>query len=151
MTFRLLRIAAVAAWAACALASPAAEEETAPRLPVVWEAPDALRALYERHLAPPSGDDAKDRGAWRRWFRDVRTRAPTIAAAEGWVSAVVDIREEKDRTRVVLTPGSRAVIALVDIQFRGDLAGDGEWRAQRRESLRANWQLGVGQPFRQAA
>ena len=44
MTFRLLRIAAVAAWAACALASPAAEEETAPRLPVVWEAPDALRA-----------------------------------------------------------------------------------------------------------
>jgi len=151
VTLRFLRLAVLAAVAAGALPSLAADEEPRPpRLPVVWEAPDALRVLYERHLPPPA-EATQDRGAWRRWFRDVRARAPGIAAAEGWVSATVDIREEQDRTRVVLTPGSRAVVAGIDIQFRGDIAGEGEWRAQRRESLRTGWQLAAGQPFRQAA
>lgn len=150
MTARFLRIFALATWAAWGFASHA-EEEPAPRLPVVWEAPDPLRALYERHLPPPSGEGVRDRGAWRRWFRDVRTRAPAIAAAEGWFSASVRIEEQADRTLVAIESGKRAVIADVAITFRGDLAGDGAWREQRRNGLRDSWPLTPGQAFRQSA
>ena len=149
MFVRLLRLLALAIGAAGALATNA-EEAIVPRLPVAWEAPEALRALYERHLPPPAGEAAGDRGAWRRWLRDVRTRAPAIAAAEGWFSATVSVVEEAERTRVVVSPAERAVIVSVDITFRGDLAGDSGWREARREQLRSEWRLKAGQFFRQS-
>lgn len=119
--------------------------------PVAWEAPEALRALYEKHIAPPPAEAKEDRGLLRRWMRDVRRRAPEMAAAEGWFSAEVDVVQEESRVRVVVRPGERASVASVRIAFRGDLAGDGTFREERRAALEAGWRLPQGAVFRQEA
>lgn len=87
----------------------------------------------------------------RRWQREVRRRAPEIAAAEGWFSASVEVTDLDGKLRVVLTPGERATVASVAIEFRGDLAGEGDFREARRAALREAWLLPAGRVFRQAA
>ena len=52
---------------------------------------------------------------------------------------------------MVLTPGERATVAAVAIEFRGDLAGEGDFREARRAALREAWLLPAGRVFRQAA
>ncbi len=120
-------------------------------LPVEWVAPPELKALFEKHLPPPPAEAKDDRGTMRRWIRDVRRRAPEIAAAEGWVSATVEVTEEEGRARVVLTPGERTTVASVTIEFRGDLAGEGGFHESRRAALRDGWHLKEGAVFRQEA
>ena len=138
---------------ACVLvlgAGTAAAEDRA-SYAVEWEAPKELRELFEKHLPPPAADAAEERGALRRWMREVRRRAPEIAAAEGWFSAKVEVTEQDGRVRAVLSPGDRATIESVEIAFRGDLAGAGAFREARRSDLQASWQLAAGAIFRQAA
>lgn len=118
---------------------------------VEWEAPKELQALFEKHLPPPVEDATEDRGVLRRWMREVRRRAPEIAAAEGWFSAQVELTDEGGRVRAVLTPGARTTIDTVTIEFRGDLAGEGAFREARRRALESSWLLASGMTFRQAA
>jgi translocation and assembly module TamA len=140
---------ALACLAFAASASFAAEERAA--FPVVWEAPEELRLLFETHLPPPPAEAKEDRAAFLRWSREVRRRAPEIAAAEGWFSAEVEVVEEDGRFRAKLTPGSRAKVASVAIEFRGDLAAEGAFRELRRTALEQSWHLPEGATFRQAA
>jgi translocation and assembly module TamA len=124
-------------------------------LTVTWDVPQPLRGLYEKYLPPPSGDIDPDRRviARRAWIRDVRKRVPQIAAAEGYFSPTVDIRfdeERRDRVTVSVKPGPVTTVGQVDIEFAGDLAGEGEEREKRRERLRKAWSLAAGAPFRSA-
>ena len=83
-------------------------------------------------------------------MRDVRRRAPEIAAAEGWFSAKVEVVDKEGSLHVTLTPGERATVADVKIEFRGDLAGEGSFREARRAAIEAAWLLPEGTVFRQA-
>jgi translocation and assembly module TamA len=132
-------------------AGTAGAEEATAVVPVAWEAPEALRVILAKHLPPPPAEALEDRGMLRRWMRDVRRRAPGIAAAEGWFSAQVEVTQEERRLRVVLTPGERATVDSVQVEFRGDLAGEGAFREARRASLEREWRLPAGAVFRQAA
>jgi translocation and assembly module TamA len=118
--------------------------------PVQWDAPQELRVLFETHLPPPAVDAKDDRGALRRWMRDVRRRTLEIAAAEGWFSAQVEVTEKEGRVHVVLVPGERATVESVKIEFHGDLARDGAFQSSRRAALEESWLLGKGRIFRQA-
>ncbi|NJD88037.1 MAG: outer membrane protein assembly factor [Betaproteobacteria bacterium] len=146
-----MKARAAIAFVAFLAAGLAAAQEKPATLPVTWVAPEELRVLFEKHLPAPPADAREDRGTMRRWQRDVRRRAPEIAAAEGWFSATVEVADEDGRLRVVLTPGERTTVESVSIEFRGDLAGEGAFREARREALRQSWQLAEGRVFRQHA
>ncbi len=143
--------AAIAFVALLAAGLAAAQEKDPAVIPVTWEAPAELRAVLEKHLPGPPAEAREDRGAMRRWQREVRRRAPEIAAAEGWFSATVEVAYEEGRVRAVLAPGERATVASLQIEFRGDLAGEGAFREARRAALREAWLLPEGRVFRQAA
>lgn len=132
------------------LGAGAAFAQERPGFPVAWEAPEELRAIFEQHLPPPPPEAKEDRGVLRRWMRDVRRRAPEIAAAEGWFSAQAEVTQEENRLRVVVNPGTRATVDAVAIEFRGDLAEAGPYRESRRKALREAWLLREGATFRQA-
>ena len=135
--------------------TPAATE-AAERQPlkVTWEAPKALKDLYEKYLPPPGNPATGERGRGaviRAWVRDVNKRVPQIAASEGYFSPTLDIKfddEKREHATVTVTPGPLTTVASIDIEFEGDLAGDTPERAQRREALRKAWTLAVGAPFR---
>ncbi len=156
-------LACAASCAAIAQQAPPAPAEAAPSgdaarasggpaLVVTWEAPRGLRDLYRKYLPPPVPDADQPRGvALRSWVRDVRRRVPEIAASEGYFSPVLDIRfegEARERATVTVTPGPRTVVSAIEITFAGDLAGEGEERAKRRERLRSAWTMKPGAPFR---
>lgn len=124
-------------------------------LTVTWDVPQPLRGLYEKYLPPPEGDVAPDRRviARRAWMRNVRKRVPGIAAAEGYFSPTVDIRFDEgssDHVTVSVKPGPITTVGDVDIEFTGDLAGEGAGREARRERLRKSWTMKPGTPFRSA-
>jgi translocation and assembly module TamA len=134
--------------------TPAATEapERQP-LKVTWEAPQPLKGLYEKYLPPPGNPAAGERrgAVIRAWIRDVRKRVPQIAGSEGYFSPALDIQfddEKREHATVTVTPGARATVESVAIEFAGDLAGDTPDRARRREELRASWALKAGAPFR---
>ena len=140
---------------AAALEDPTPER--APRrgpVQVTWHAPEPLLGMYQRLLPPPQipKDEAR-RGQLRPWMREVRRRVPEIAGSEGYFSATVDIQfEGEDRERVVITvtPGARTTVGEVQVEFRGDLAGEGAEREARRRKLRDSWTLKPGAPMRSA-
>ena len=140
---------------------PPRTEQPVPRrasdavLAVTWDVPQPLRGLYEKYLPPPKGGVDPDRRviARRAWMRDVRRRVPQIAAAEGYFSATVDVRfddEERGHVTVAVNPGPLTTVGKVDIEFTGDLAGEGPEREARRAKLRESWTLAPGAPFRSA-
>ena len=138
-----LVIGCACAWTACA-------EDAG--VQVTWNAPPPLRSLYEKFITPPARSTADHRrAAMRAWMADVRKRVPQIAASEGWFSAHVDIAYDEavsDRVTVTVDPGQRTTVGKIDIEFQGDLAGEGPEHAARREALRSAWTLKAGAPFR---
>lgn len=124
----------------------------APDVSVIWEVPEPFRRLFRENLPPPrfkAGE--RRRGSLRPWMRDVRRRIPEIAASEGYFSTSVDIEyQDEARSRVVVKVdlGPRTTVEAVEIEFRGDLAGEGAEREARRQALRRSWQLAEGRPFR---
>jgi translocation and assembly module TamA len=132
------------------------DEAAQPRRPrgdlaVTWQAPEPLKELFEKYLVPPKPEGGeRPRGFLRPWLRDVRRRVPEIAASEGYFSPALDIELDDDREHATIKvePGTRTVVAKVQIEFAGDLAGEGAERARRREQVRASWALKAGQPFR---
>jgi translocation and assembly module TamA len=119
---------------------------------VSWDAPEPLLALFKKHLPPPKAEEGERRGSTLRpWIRDVRRRVPEIAASEGYFSPTLDIDfadEARSQIVVKVIPGSRTTVGSVEIEFRGDLAGEGAEREARRRELRAGWTLGEGKFFR---
>jgi len=134
----------------------AAEQPRPPRrdVAVTWEAPEPLKGLFEKFLPPPRPEGAeRRRGFLRPWIRDVRRRVPEIAASEGYFSATLDIDwegENRERVTIRVVPGPRTTVDEVAIEFAGDLAGEGEGRAARREEIRNAWAMAPGRPFRSA-
>jgi translocation and assembly module TamA len=134
------------------LAAPAVAQQAAP-LDVHWEAPEPLRAQLEKLLPTPKPEAGPRRAAsLRPWVRDVRRRVPEIAAAEGFFSATVEVEWEGEResAKVIVVPGPRTVVSGIELEFAGDLAGEGEERERRRRELREGWALKEGAPFRSA-
>lgn len=128
---------------------------TAPRaITVTWEAPEALRKLFEQHLPAPRPEAGERwRGSLRPWIREVRRRVPEIAASEGYFATAVDVEitdEERSHAVVKVNPGTRTLVDKVDIQFKGHIAGEGAALEARRQALRDSWTLAPGQPLRSA-
>jgi translocation and assembly module TamA len=123
-----------------------------PALTVTWEAPKALKQIFEKNLKPPVLEEGRRRGAsLRPWEREVRRRVPEIVASEGYFSPTVDIKyddEKREHATVVVTLGTRTTVSSVEIEFAGDLAGEGPSREKRRQELRDAWALKRGEPFR---
>jgi translocation and assembly module TamA len=122
-------------------------------LNVTWDAPEPLRSQLQKLLPPPTPEASDRRAALLRpWIRDVRRRVPEIAAAEGYFSAMVDVEWEPglEAAHIIVVPGARTLVSKVELQFEGDLAGEGEERAARRRELRQGWALDEGIPFRSA-
>jgi translocation and assembly module TamA len=147
-----VRLVAAALLLACTAATVlAAEEHPKAIFPVEWDAPEPLRSQLAKLLPPPATEPGARRGAvLRPWVRDVRRRVPEIAAAEGYFSATVEVDFEDDResAKVTVVLGPRTTVSSVDIEFAGDIAGEGEERALRRRQLREAWLLGAGSFFR---
>ena len=120
-------------------------------LAVTWVAPEALKDLFEKHLPVPGEEGQRPRGFLRPWLRDVRRRVPEIAASEGYFSPTLDIQfdeENREHATVTVTPGPRTTVKDIEIEFAGDLKGEGAEREQRRREIRESWGLKPGQPFR---
>lgn len=130
------------------------KEKREPRaFTVTWEAPEELRALFDKFLPPPKPEAAEEHIApMRPWIRDLRKRAPQIAAAEGYFSASLDIQvdEAQDHVTVRVAPGPRTTVASVEIAFEGDIQGEGAEREKRRAKLTQAFAMKPGQPFRSA-
>ncbi len=132
--------------------APAAATRSQRPLTVTWQAPRALRVLFEKYLPPPKPESGERRaGSLRPWIRDIRRRVPEIAASEGYFSTTLDIEfdgEARDHATVTVTPGPRTTVDTIDISFKGDIAGEGARREKRRRELRERWTLKRGEPFR---
>jgi translocation and assembly module TamA len=133
------------------------DEAAQPRRPrgdlaVTWQAPEPLKALFEKYLPPPKHEGGeRPRGFLRPWLRDVRRRVPEITASEGYFSPVLDIdfdEDTREHATIKVESGPRTVVGNVQIEFAGDLAGEGEARERRRGGIRAAWALKSGAAFR---
>jgi translocation and assembly module TamA len=135
----------------------AARDRTPPARPpltVTWIVPEPFRALAAKNLPPPRQVERGERraGSLRPWLRDVRRRIPEMAAAEGYFSATVEVNlnDARDHADVVVNLGPRTTVGSIEMEFTGDLAGEGEAREKRRRELREAWTMKEGQPFRSA-
>jgi len=114
-------------------------------------APEAVRPLLEAHFdaTVPAPVDGAARAAF---LRRAQREVGELLAAEGWFSPAIGLRPAQSEDVVLeVVPGRRTTVARVDLEFRGDLAGGGEDKAQRVEGLRDAWKLEVGEAFRSAA
>lgn len=121
---------------------------------IVWQAPDALREILEKHITLPEQAASEVRAdTLRPFLREVNRRVPEIAAAEGYFSAKVEVRVEGEGAQrhllVVVATGPRTTIEKVIVEFEGDVSLEGDGRAEQREATRASWTLAPGRFFRQ--
>lgn len=137
------------ALAALILLAPPARAQAARKPVIDIEAPAPLRALLEEHL-DLSTSGAADDAERLRLLRALRAQAADLLATEGYFAPRIDASgETATRLRLLVDPGVRAAVRSLQLEFRGDIAAEGEARAARRAALRAAWPLGEGLPFRQ--
>lgn len=119
---------------------------------VVLVAPEAVRPLLARHFKLPE-QLLRNEAERSLLLRRAQEEIPALLQTEGYFSAQVSLLRVQTSGTVELTvaPGVRTQVAAVTIEFRGDLNGPGEERAQRRARLLAGWKLPVGQAFTSAA
>ncbi|MDX9839417.1 MAG: outer membrane protein assembly factor, partial [Azoarcus sp.] len=119
------------------------------------EAPEAVSALLRQHVrllksaeltVPEAGPDQT------ALVRRTRREVVDLLSTEGYFNPEVRLdRRSGDKWTLTVEPGVRAAIVAVDIGFEGELASASEPEpATLRDSLRENWALPVGKPFRQA-
>jgi translocation and assembly module TamA len=116
---------------------------------VTIDAPEPLRALLETHFQLPDApvvDETMRAALMRRAKREISE----LLATEGYFTPAVSLEfSSPDKPPVLhVDPGPRALVAELDIEFKGDIAADEPGRRTRIEKLRAAWSLKVGQPFR---
>jgi len=147
-----------AAWIACAASGLAFAQDASrpegPPLAVTWQAPAPLKRLYEEFLKPPTPEAGERRAAsLRPWVREVRKKVPEIAASQGYFSATVEVEFDsnaREHATVTVTPGPITTVEAVDLEFAGDLAGDGAEREKRRAELKRKWAMQPGAAFKSA-
>lgn len=108
-------------------------------------APDELADLLRLHMDLPETLPASEEARHLR----LRAEATELLATEGYFSPVVTVRNDDAETwTLMVEPGLRTRVTAVDIDFAGELAGEGAARAERREALRKSWALPADAPFR---
>ena len=143
-------------------AKPAASERAAYRIEV--DAPKALRALLTNYLdlarfqnAPET--DSITSAELDRLAAAAPAQARTLLETEGYFSAEVQVTRESDAQglpllRIHVEPGPRALVEQVTLEVTGGLhdAIESNQTAALQElaSLRQQWLLAPGQPFRQS-
>lgn len=119
--------------------------------PVIISAPESLRNLLKTHFQLPA-EPMVDDIARATFMRRARQEISELLATEGYFTPTITLQSTPDETLVLeVTPGPRALITEVRIEFKGDLAVDALERRARIESLRVAWPLSVGDPFRSPA
>ncbi len=127
-------------------------------------APGVLKKLLEDHLdlsrfrQAPVGDTIAP-NELDRLAAAAPAQARALLETEGYFNAEVKVDRALEaggplpRVRVVVTPGPRVVIDKVDIESDATLAARSQGRdppdTDRLETLRGNWPLRAGFPFRQ--
>jgi translocation and assembly module TamA len=110
-----------------ALSAPLAAAEP------VLQAPREIRALLQPYLPDEAGSQ-----------RNMETLLGDILATEGYFSPQFEFSERDDDLLIGVVPGPRTLIHDLNITV------DGPIDAKKEAELIADWQLPVGQPFRQA-
>lgn len=119
---------------------------------VLLNAPEAVRPLLTRHFKVPE-QLLRSRAERDLFVRRAQQEIPALLQTEGYFSAQVRVLgvQPSGTIELAVEPGVRTQVAAAVIEFRGDLNGVGEERAQRRARLLAGWLLPVGSPFTSAA
>jgi translocation and assembly module TamA len=90
----------------------------------------------------------------RRLVQEARQQVQEALATEGYFSAEVradlDTQQQPAIVRLEVDPGPRTRVTGVDLDFKGAALGDPEGQ-ERIEAIRKNWDLRVGEPFRDPA
>jgi translocation and assembly module TamA len=126
------------------------------------DAPDELRKLLTDYLDLSRFQNAPDTEAidateLTRLAAAAPAQARTLLETEGYFAAEVTTSRVTDPggvpvVRVTVTPGPRSVVESVSFTASGELQTQADGDAARLlESLRKDWPLPAGQPFRQAA
>lgn len=162
---RALILAAAALLAASAFAADPPADASAPAgaaagagptYRVVISAPSALEAAIERNVGIVRWQSYADMTAelLERLSREARDETRSIAAAEGYFSAVVDIAIDRDVKPPVVTitvhAGEPTRIATVGIDVTGPATADVPLGTDAIAKIRADWGLPEGDVFRQA-
>jgi len=129
------------------------------------EAPEALKALLERHLDVVRlgrlARDEVDEAEWSRLIDAAPAQARELLQTEGYFNARVVLQRQPrrtagapDRVRMTVQTGPRARISRLNFEFEGDLeraASEGDAYATKvRDDLRAAWALAPGREFSNA-
>ncbi len=140
-------LALIAVWAMAPTPSTAAADYALNLIDI--EAPAPLVKFLRANLSLPAADPPLDKVQRLRLGALARKQSADLLATEGYFNAQAEIAKDGgEHLRLVVTPGPRAMIAFVDLDFNGAIA-QGEEGAARMATLRAAWRLPVGQPFRQ--
>lgn len=135
--------------------APAAQGAEAMRFEVRIDAPPALERLLLDHL-----DIVKWRTSPRmtpaEWERLARTAPSAIAgllATEGYFSPQIAVtterREQAHLATFTVVPGERTRIDTVNLEFSGAVTAQTPGIQPDPDTLRAEWTLRAGEPFRQ--
>ena len=107
----------------------------------------ALDEALRRFRLPPDADEADE----ERELRRAERAATEVLATEGYFSAALRFEPnaaQVPRYRLLVETGRQTAVGSVDIRFRGPLAEPAF--AERVASLRRDWSLPAGAPFRSA-
>lgn len=118
---------------------------------IVLSSPAPLQELLKKHVEIPAA--LPDDTARAAFTRRARREIGALLATEGYFSPTVTLHPAgPDGTRKLeVDPGPRTLVSGLDIEFRGDLAGDSSEHRARIDKVRASWPLGAGAPFRSPA
>lgn len=116
---------------------------------VTIDAPEPVRALLETHFQLPEAP-VVDETMRAALMRKAKREIGELLATEGYFTPAVTLEfSSPDKLPVLhVEPGPQALVAELDIEFKGDIATDEPGRRARIEKLRAAWSLAVGRPFR---
>lgn len=96
------------------------------------QAPDDIGELLAPYLPEEAGNPQRLQGTLSE-----------ILATEGYFEPSFEFKESDDGLQLTIDPGPRTVVKTVALSLDGPLA------TATREELQRDWQLPVGQPFRQ--
>ncbi|MBC7603546.1 MAG: BamA/TamA family outer membrane protein [Ramlibacter sp.] len=149
--------AAALLWLPCANAQAPGDTSPKTSFDIDIQAPDAVRALLQRHLElrryreVTDLDDSELARLMALADRDARELVATL----GYFTPDVKVTRNPGARPVVVVvvePGPLTTVRDVNIAFEGDIATSTDVDAvQQRESIRSNWSLRAGQPFTQGA
>jgi len=124
----------------------AQQDTESSRVPVVaLDAPEDVRDLLKTHFDLPDAA-LSDETARASFLRRAQREIGELLAAEGYFTPSMMLHSgAHDGTQTLkIDPGPRTLVSAVNIEFRGDIAG----QQAQIERLRAAWRLPVGKPFR---